>query len=102
MLLKDQRITPAEFSRKCGLSSGYVHSVRTSLSFDVLQKIAELIPTANLSWLVTGTPPMYSTALSELEKVKRENDQLREKVSMLEKIIALYERNENGTKPEQK
>lgn len=102
MLLADQRITAAEFARKCGLSSGYVHSVRTSLSFDVLQKIAELIPTANLSWLVTGVAPMYSTALSELEKAQRENAQLRDKVSMLEKIVALYERNENGTTPEPK
>lgn len=101
MLLDAKHISAVDFSRNCGLSSGYVTSLKGSMSFDVLRKLANFIPDANLTWLITGTPPMLSTAITELEKAQKTIDELNEKVAMLQKIVSLYERNENGenTKP---
>lgn len=98
MLLSEKHYSATEFARRCGLSVTYVNSVKTSISFDVLENIVKLFPDVNLNWLVLGTPPMLNTALSELETAQRTIASLTEKVAMQEKIISLYERNENGTK----
>lgn len=98
MLLDAKHISAVDFSRNLGLSSGYVTSLKGSMSFDVLRKLANFIPDANITWLITGTPPMLSSAVSELEKAKKTIDELSEKVAMLQKIVSLYERDENGKK----
>lgn len=102
MLLEVKHITAAEFSRRNGLSSGYVNCVKDSISFDVMRKLVAMIPDANLSWLITGEPPMLSSALSDIEKANRTIEQLSKENAMLQKIIDLYERNENGKKTDTK
>lgn len=98
MLLAEKHYSGSEFARRCGLSVTYVNSVKTSISFDVLESICKLFPDVNLNWLVLGTPPMINTALTDLEKAQKELATLRDKIAMQQKIIELYERNENGTK----
>ena len=60
----------------------------------------KLFPDVNLSWLITGTPPMLLTAQSELESAQKELAYLREKVTMQEDIIKLMKRAESGDKPQ--
>jgi predicted S18 family serine protease len=49
-----------------------------------------------LPWLLWGEGDMYTNTEKEVASLKAKNTQLTEKVAMLEKIVALYERNENA------
>ncbi len=100
MLLNEKHFSYAEFARRCNLSISYVNSVRTSISFEVLCDLTKLFPDLNLSWLITGNPPMLLTAQSELESAQKELAYLREKVTMQEDIINLMKRAESGDKPQ--
>lgn len=92
--LSAERITNSEFGRLTGTSASYVTSVKTSISFSMLEKIQNLNPQLNINWLIFGTGSMYRGDSAELETAKRELITLREKVAMLQKIVDLYERNE--------
>ena len=94
--LSMERITNSEFGRLTGTSASYVNSVKTSISFAMLEKIQNINPQLNWSWLIFGTGAMYRGESAELETVKRENIALREKVSLLQKIVDLYAKNEKS------
>lgn len=93
--LSAERISNSEFGRLTGTSASYVTSVKTSISFSMLEKIQNLNPQLNIGWLIFGTGAMYRGESAELETLKRENIALREKVSLLQKIVDLHEKNEN-------
>ena len=95
--LATERISNSDFGRMTGTSASYVTSVKTSISFDMLAKIQKINPRLNLAWLILGTPPMYTDDNTELETAHKEIAALRKEVAMLQKIVDLYERNENGT-----
>ena len=95
--LATERISNSDFGRMTGTSASYVTSVKTSISFDMLAKIVKINPRLNLSWLILGTPPMYTDDHTAIETAQKEIAMLKEKVAMLQKIVDLYERNENGT-----
>ena len=53
-----QNISIRSFERQCGLSNGYVKSIRQSIQPDKLDIIAEQFPTLNKGWLMTGEGEM--------------------------------------------
>lgn len=94
--LSAERISNSEFGRLTGTSASYVNSVKTSISFAMLEKIQNLNPQLNINWLIFGTGQMYRGESAELESLKRENIALREKVALLQKIVDLHERTETS------
>lgn len=96
--LLQERISNSEFAHRAGVSHAYTNSIKKNIGLDVLAKIVEINPAVNLSWLLFGIGSMYTNDTATIEKLQRENRELSDKVAMLQKIVTLYERNENGTK----
>ena len=48
-----------KFETLLGLSNGYISSKSTSISSDVIEKIAFTYPNLSLEWLITGKEPMF-------------------------------------------
>lgn len=94
--LVTERISNSQFGEIAGVSDAYVASIKKNLSFEVLKKLYYVNPRVNLAWLLWGDGEMYNNDSSALKSLKEENATLREKVAMMQKIIALYERNENA------
>lgn len=58
--LDSQRITQLAFCKALGVSSGYISSMRKSISPDKLSSIAANYPNLNITWLLTGQGPMLN------------------------------------------
>ena len=48
-----------KFETLLGLSNGYISSKSTSISSDVIEKIAFTYPSLYIEWLITGKEPMF-------------------------------------------
>ena len=89
--LKSERISNSEFAEICNVSKAYVTSVKQNISFEILQKILKINENLNLNWLLFGTGAMYSNTTEEIETMKKVIAEQNEKISMLQKIVELYE-----------
>lgn len=58
--IKSQNITPAAFERRCGLSNGYLKSLKECPSGSKLQSILEEFPQLSRVWLLAGEGPMLN------------------------------------------
>lgn len=96
--LLTERISNSQFGEIAGVSDAYVACIKKNLSFAVLQKLYYINPRVNLAWILWGDGEMYNNDSSALKNLQTENVALREKVAMLQKIVQLYERNENAKK----
>lgn len=96
--LINERISNSQFGEIAGVSDAYVASIKKNLSFEVLKKLYYLNPRVSLSWILWGEGEMYNNDSSALKNLQTENAALREKVAMLQKIVQLYERNDNAKK----
>ena len=94
--LEIERISNSEFAEIAGVSAAYVNSIKKNLSFEILEKLYKINPRVSISWLLWGAGEMYNNNASTIKSLQDENAQLREKVAMLQKIVSLYERNENA------
>lgn len=94
--LETERISHSEFAEIAGVSAAYVNSIKKNLSFQILEKLHGINPRVNISWLLWGAGEMYNNNASTIKALQDENAILRDKVSMLQKIVELYERNENA------
>lgn len=65
--IKSQNISNAKFERDCGLSNGYINSIRKSISIDKLEQILRAFPNLRREWLMNGEGDMLisSQELSE-------------------------------------
>lgn len=52
-------ISKAEFERVCGLSNGYINSIRNTIGSKGIVKILEQFPQVNKAWLVLGEGNMF-------------------------------------------
>ena len=52
--LKHKKMGQARFEKSIGASNGFVNNIRQSIQPDRLQKIAQLYPELNISWLLVG------------------------------------------------
>lgn len=64
-------VSVSRFEKACGLSNGYVNSIRTSIQPDKLTAIAQAFPDLNIAWLMIGDAngeEMLRGWLSECDK----------------------------------
>lgn len=94
--LDNERISNSEFSKLTGVSVAYVNSIKKNMSFEMLEKLYRINPRVSISWLLWGVGEMYNNNASTIKMLQEENKRLQDKVTMLEKIVSLYERNENA------
>lgn len=94
--LFSERVSNSEFAEIAGVSAAYVNSIKKNISFDILHKIYLINPRVSISWILWGEGEMYQNNQSQVKSLQDENARLRDKVTDLQKIVALYERNENA------
>lgn len=58
--IKQKRISQKKFEEACGLSNGYLNSLRHAPSATKLQSILEAYPNINQVWLLTGVGEMLN------------------------------------------
>ena len=63
--LKEERISASEFSRKMGLSSAYLASMRKSMPEEKVERLTKLYPQINRDWLLYGEGDMYREEIKE-------------------------------------
>ena len=56
--IKSQGISMKEFEQRCGLSTGYVTSMRKGFGIDKLNNVLKAFPELNRDWLLYGEGPM--------------------------------------------
>jgi len=91
-----ERISNSEFAEIAGVSAAYVNSIKKNISFEILHKLYLINPRVSISWILWGEGEMYQNNQSTIKSLQDENTRLKDKVSDLQKIVALYERNENA------
>ena len=88
---KLQEIPIARFERACGMSNGYMNSIRNSPGVEKLDNILRAYPYLNREWLLTGDGEMITsnTIKKEKEETAREKNILENsEIAMLKKNIA--------------
>ena len=58
LFIDNQGISVRAFEAKCGLSNGYVRSIRQGITADKLEQISTQFPTLSKAWLLTGEGDM--------------------------------------------
>lgn len=58
--VKSQKITMKEFETRCGLSTGYVTSMRKGYGADKLNNVLKAFPQLNRDWLLYGEGSMLT------------------------------------------
>ena len=91
-----ERISNSEFAEIAGVSAAYVNSIKKNISFEILHKLYLINSRVSISWILWGEGEMYHNKQSTIKSLQDENARLKDKVSDLQKIVALYERNENA------
>lgn len=56
--IKENHITKAEFERRCGLSNGYINSMREGFGVKKLEQVLQAFPDLNREWLLYGEGEM--------------------------------------------
>ena len=57
--LKKEGISNSEFSRRMGLSAGYIASIRKSIPEEKIEKLTKIFPQLSRDWLIYGEGEMY-------------------------------------------
>lgn len=94
--LYTERISNSQFAESAGVSASYVNSIKKNLSFEMLKKLYLINPRVSIAWILWGDGEMYQNNESAVKALREENARLRDKVTDLQKIVALYERNDNA------
>ena len=63
--IKEEGITPAEFSRRMGQSPSYVSAMRKYMPPEKIEKMEKLFPQLNRNWLLYGEGSMYKEEITE-------------------------------------
>lgn len=107
-IIQQNRITKAEFEKKCGMSNGYVNAIRNSVGALKLEQILKAFPDLNREWLLYGEGEMLksqphvinsnntnssineSSTISKLiEMIEAKDKQLAEKDKQIESLLKL-------------
>ena len=56
--LKFKSISQKAFAQSVGVSAGFVNAIRVSIQPKTLEKISNVYPNLNITWLLTGVGPM--------------------------------------------
>ncbi|MCD7962581.1 MAG: hypothetical protein LUF90_03315 [Rikenellaceae bacterium] len=60
VFIKSKNIRKAQFEKMCGLSNGYLNSVKKKIGSKKLEDILSVFPELNKDWLLTGEGEMCS------------------------------------------
>lgn len=58
-IIKDYGIKDSDFCREIGVSQGFISGMRKSIQPNKIERIAEIYPTWNTEWILTGKGDMY-------------------------------------------
>lgn len=93
-----KNIPISQFERMCGMSNGYINSIRKTLGIEKLDNVLNTFPDLNREWLLTGEGPiLQKKTLSKIEAAQlhnlkmqesSDNDKLLEKIHELQEEIA--------------
>lgn len=53
-------VTNKEFERRCGMSNGYINSMRKGLGVNMIENVLSAYPELNRIWLITGQGEMLN------------------------------------------
>ena len=56
--LKFKSISQKAYAQSVGVSAGFVNAIRVSIQPKTLEKISNVYPNLNITWLLTGVGPM--------------------------------------------
>lgn len=59
---ESQKLSIRKFEKKCGLSNGYLASIKNSPTLSKIDKILEAFPELNKDWLLTGEGAMLNAS----------------------------------------
>lgn len=76
-----------QFEKECGLSHGWVNSIKKTVMPDKLESISLRFPELNTSWLMTGEGEMLRIDATSTPTDGMTEAQLRERIIALEKVI---------------
>lgn len=63
--IKYKDISVKKFEELCGLSNGYISSMRKGFGTDKLNNVLRLFPELNREWLIYGEGEMLNTSISQ-------------------------------------
>jgi hypothetical protein len=86
LFLKTQDIGERAFCKSIGVSHGYVSAMRVSLQPDKIEKISELYPDLNITWLLTGEGTMLK-AYKKQRSSKNKQQQYEQELETLKELI---------------
>lgn len=69
-------ISKSEFERNCGLSNGYLNSIRNGIGSKGLALILNTYPRVNRSWLIFGEGEMFVNPETAPSEIQHDRDQL--------------------------
>lgn len=69
-------ISKSEFERNCGLSNGYLNSIRTGIGSKGLALILGTYPQVNKTWLIFGEGEMFGGEPDSPSEIPRDRDTL--------------------------
>lgn len=87
---KSKNIPTARFERTCGMSNGYINSIKKSPGVEKLDNILRAYPTLNKDWLITGNGSMTNTNTlknEQLETTYKKDNPKSPEIATLEKTI---------------
>ncbi|MBP1639848.1 MAG: hypothetical protein H6Q17_1431 [Bacteroidetes bacterium] len=96
--LKD--IPTSQFERMCGMSNGYINSIRKTLGIEKLDNVLKTFPDLNREWLLTGEGSMLrKESLKKIETIQSQDSNqigttsdinaLKDKIYELQKEVSL-------------
>ena len=83
------RISVREFEKKCGLSNGYLRSLRNAPSLDKINGIIEAYPDINKTWLLSGEGSMIEDYVAARQKKLEESGMLKDEYVPLIPLSAI-------------
>ncbi|MGI6814550.1 helix-turn-helix transcriptional regulator [Bacteroides sp. KG123] len=66
-IIKDYGIKDSDFCREIGVSQGFISGMRKSIQPNKIERIAEIYPTWNTEWILTGKGSMYKSKQEDSE-----------------------------------
>ena len=63
------RIRKSEYERRCGLSNGYINSIKSDIGVQKLISMIKTFPQLNPYWVATGNGEMLISAADNIQKV---------------------------------
>ena len=85
--IQHKQMTVKAFEESCGMSNGYVSSMRKGLGAEKLNNVLTKYPDLNREWLLYGEGPMLLTDATGSATDGMGEDGLKERITALERML---------------